>query len=390
VSTTVGRVPNRSSDTDSPCLACEQDRSFLTGDEPRGGPPTSGVRIVDLFSGCGGLSLGIGEGLRRLGRSADYRLAVDSEVAPLRAYVRNLHPVVSENTDVRNIFGAFRERSTNTERDLARRVGQVDLLIGGPPCQGYSPLNAHRMSADPRRYLYLYMVRAAEVFQPRLILVENVPGVAGHINGVLGATREGLESLGYGTAVRELRSEHLGVPQRRKRHILIATHSTHTARGILDELPLACQAHPVRSIRWAIADLVGKENATAFDRPTVSSRLNMTRIAWLFDNGEFDLPNSLRPVCHQGQHRYHSMYGRLEWDQPAPTITSGFGSMGQGRFVHPSERRTLTPHEAARLQTFPDGFDFGDTSRSAWASMIGNAVPPLMNVPVVRALAPLL
>ena len=73
------------------------------------------------------------------------------------------------------------------------------------------------------------------------------------------------------------------------------------------------------------------------------------------------------------------MYGRLRWDQPAQTITTGFGSMGQGRYVHPARRRTITPHEAARLQTFPDTFDFGDvTSRKALAKMIGNAVPPLL------------
>lgn len=74
------------------------------------------------------------------------------------------------------------------------------------------------------------------------------------------------------------------------------------------------------------------------------------------------------------------MYGRLQWEKPAQTLTTGFGSMGQGRYVHPSQERTITPHEAARLQTFPDFFGFSAANtRSAWARMIGNAVPPLLS-----------
>jgi DNA (cytosine-5)-methyltransferase 1 len=97
---------------------------------------------------------------------------------------------------------------------------------------------------------------------------------------------------------------------------------------------------------------------------------------YLVDKKVFELPNRLRPICHQnGQHSYASVYGRLLWNQPAQTITSGYGSMGQGRYVHPLGRRTLTPHEAARLQLFPDWYDFGPGPRTKWATAIGNAVP---------------
>ena len=83
------------------------------------------------------------------------------------------------------------------------------------------------------------------------------------------------------------------------------------------------------------------------------------------------------------------MYGRLWWDQPAQTITTGFGSMGQGRYVHPTRRRTITPHEAARLQTIPDYVQLGvDEQRSAWADMIGNAVPPFLTRALGRTLLP--
>jgi DNA (cytosine-5)-methyltransferase 1 len=84
------------------------------------------------------------------------------------------------------------------------------------------------------------------------------------------------------------------------------------------------------------------------------------------------------------------MYGRLRWDEPAQTITTGFGSMGQGRYVHPRAARTLTPHEAARIQSIPDFVDFGDGRRTEWAEMIGNAVPPLLAREIGRLIVPAL
>ncbi|MBL0121659.1 MAG: DNA cytosine methyltransferase [Betaproteobacteria bacterium] len=116
------------------------------------------------------------------------------------------------------------------------------------------------------------------------------------------------------------------------------------------------------------------------------------RIDYLFKNALYELPNSHRPPCHQNDnHSYKSMYGRLREDQPAQTITSGFGSMGQGRFVHPTRRRTITAHEAARIQGFPDFFSFEGIERvTALREMIGNAVPPPLAMAIVFGLLPLL
>ena len=129
-----------------------------------------------------------------------------------------------------------------------------------------------------------------------------------------------------------------------------------------------------------------------YDTASATSEKNAERIDFLFDNGLYDLPNRHRPACHRnGGHSYVSMYGRLRWTRPAQTITTGFGSMGQGRYVHPQRRRTLTPHEAARLQTFPDWFQFGDeTPRGVLATVIGNAVPPLLTVELGRIVIPAL
>ena len=118
---------------------------------------------------------------------------------------------------------------------------------------------------------------------------------------------------------------------------------------------------------------------------------NVVRMEYLFKHDEYDLPNRLRPPCHQNGHSYKSMYGRLKWDQPAQTLTTGFGSMGQGRFLHPTRRRMLTPHEAARIQGFPDFFNFSLISRrTSIQQLIGNAVPPRIAIAILaRTLAAL-
>jgi DNA (cytosine-5)-methyltransferase 1 len=152
-----------------------------------------------------------------------------------------------------------------------------------------------------------------------------------------------------------------------------------------ESLQSQCEGHP-RTVRWAIGDLEDVESGGVLDTPSVPTPTNAARIKWLFDNDAYDLDNTQRPPCHQSAHSYVSMYGRLAWDEPAQTVTTGFGSMGQGRYVHPSRQRTITAHEAARLQMLPDFFDFGPARcRSAIARMIGNAVPPILGI-VIGAL----
>jgi DNA (cytosine-5)-methyltransferase 1 len=117
-----------------------------------------------------------------------------------------------------------------------------------------------------------------------------------------------------------------------------------------------------------------------FDQAAVHSETNKLRIDYLFDHDLHELPDHVRPDCHRlKKHSYNSVYGRMRWDEVAPTITTGFGSTGQGRFVHPLRRRTLTPHEAARIQFIPDFFDFGNSQRRQLQEMIGNAVPPKLS-----------
>jgi len=355
------------------------------------------LRVVDLFSGAGGLTLGLAEAAMRLGRGTDVTLAVDFDPHAATVFAANFPKARVECAPVETIFdGALGSPATAVERRWRSRVGDVDWLHGGPPCQGHSDLNNHTRRRDSRNRLYERMARAAEVLQPRVVVVENVPPVKNDRYRVVERTVRALEIAGYRVAGRVVTLDDLGVPQRRRRHTILGTKSL----DVDPEAILATLGGGSRhDLRWAIADLEDASK-TPLDVPSRPSPENRRRIDYLFaadadpEEKRYDLPNELRPPCHQGDHSYKSMYGRLRWDEPAQTITSGFGSMGQGRFVHPSRRRTLTPHEAARLQFFPDWFDFTAAGsvmkRGAWATMIGNAVPPKLTMTLGEHLLPYL
>ena len=126
------------------------------------------------------------------------------------------------------------------------------------------------------------------------------------------------------------------------------------------------------------------------DSVPLLSEDNARRVRWLFDNNAYDLPNHERPKCHQEGHSYPAVYGRMRWDEAAPTITGGFLTPGRGRFVHPLRPRVMTPHEAARVQGFPDWFQFqvGEErplKRANLAKWIGDAVPPILGAAAVLA-----
>jgi DNA (cytosine-5)-methyltransferase 1 len=142
---------------------------------------------------------------------------------------------------------------------------------------------------------------------------------------------------------------------------------------------------PPLPISWAIGDLLNVESSAVDPMNSVAelSPENASRVEWLFANNQYDLPNHLRPDCHKEGTTYSAVYGRMWWDRPAPTLTTGFLSPGQGRFIHPRRPRTLTPREAARIQGFPDWFDFrslpdGEPGRRELGTWIGNAVPPIL------------
>lgn len=350
------------------------------------------VRVVDLFSGCGGMTLGVQAAALELGARIEVALAADMNSNAAAVYQANFSPLRFHAGDVSQLFdGKGGDELTDCEKRLKRQVGRVDVLVGGPPCQGHSDLNNHTRRNDPRNELYMVMARAAKVFMPKVVVIENVAAVRWDRRRVVERT---LKLLGddYTVVNETVKLDELGVPQRRRRHILLAIRKRlrlPEARQIL-VAALDAATTTKRDLRWAIGDLEGREGTTLFDTASTMSEDNKKRAAYLFRHDAYDLPDSQRPKCHRdGGHSYTSVYGRLKWDAPAQTITTGFGSMGQGRYVHPSEQRTITPHEAARLQSFPDYFDFSAASgRGAWALLIGNAVPALSMKRIVAPILP--
>ncbi len=336
--------------------------------------PRQVIRTVDLFAGCGGLSVGIAEAARGLGMRMDAILANDIDKNILGIYARNFPEAEIVCAPLETLLdGACGDPPTLRERELADRLGKIDLVIGGPPCQGHSDFNNHTRNNDPKNELYLSMARFCEVARPTHVIVENVPGVERDRRRVAQRTWSILEQLGYSVSSGIIDASRLGVAQRRKRSITIASLKVMPS---VEESVAALEVKE-RNLSWAITDLLDVARSSLMDQPPQPNDLTKSRIDFLFDNDLFDLPDSERPDCHRLKpHSYVSVYGRMHWDRPAQTLTTGFGVMGRGRFVHPSQRRTITPHEAARIQFFPDFFDFGAGPRTLIHKVIGNAVPP--------------
>lgn len=346
------------------------------------------IKTVDLFAGCGGLVLGTMEACRRMGRGHRIEFANEWDPNALAIFVRNLEPIKHLCKDVAEIFDGNLSNNTltKTEKEFLETYPdsyEPDILTGGPPCQGHSDLNNHSRRKDPRNALYLRMVRAAQVLKPKAIIIENVSTVIHSEENVVGETQKRLMELGYNVVQATLWAHEFGVPQKRKRHFLIASKHSVPNLSILDEY----RREQARTLRWAIEDLQGEyDKVDWYNNPAKSNQTNQERMNWLVENGEYDLPNNLRPKCHQKGHNYPAVYGRMKWDEPSSTITSGFRSNGQGRFTHPSAYpgRPLTPHEGARIQTFPDWFSFEGQKPTIMAKTIGNAVPPLLAMYVAK------
>ena len=347
------------------------------------------LSVVDLFCGCGGLTLGAWEGARAYQRKLCIRLAVDTSLEALSVYRANfgINRQIARQIDVASLLpGDPGDSPTRSEKVIQNKVGELDLIIAGPPCQGHSDLNNITRRSDPRNRLYLKVVRAVELFQPRVVLIENVPTVIHDKTDVIKESRKFFREFDYNVSAMTVDASKIGLPQRRRRHFLVAVRD-----GVFDfEKCLSQCVYNQTVLSDYLAGLENEPNTTAgiFYKPTAMTEANRKRVAYLFKNNVYNLPDELRPPCHREKpHSYPSMYGRLRWDEPAPTITSGFGSMGQGRFVHPRCPRMLTPHEAARLQGFPDFFDFSSVKKlTALRKMIGNAVPPRITAVVVESL----
>ena len=395
---------------------CAHNRRVVAGRAVTSDAPT----MVDLFCGAGGLS----EGFRRAGFSV--RLALDNDSDALRTYRIN-HPGLSEDriicADIRDLDPEELTRAVGTKR--------VDILVGAPPCQGFSHVGfrsklsktGYRLADDERNYLYQWMIAIAVAVMPRYFLLENVPGMQSARRQKLSYLEDAAKQLeqqgGFKTDIWRLNSSASGVPQDRLRYFLVASstgtlparprgeyqdrHSRELDVDALDPVTLgeAIFDLPERAASsgsgvdiWGPKDLSGERRFRRYlgkFNLTSRSRLLFNHFVRFHNERDLELYSLLQP----GEDSVHALerygredlmryradvfddkYARLRDDVPSKTIVSHLAKDGNG-YIHPSQVRSISIREAARLQSFPDDYVFCGAPTDQWVQ-IGNSVPPIM------------
>jgi DNA (cytosine-5)-methyltransferase 1 len=362
-------------------------------------------KAIDLFCGAGGLSLGLSWA------GFDVVASVDNDPHSLATFEANHPSTRSLLADIREIQG----------RDLISG-GELDLLAAGPCCQGFST-HGKRWADDPRNFLFVEFVRLVDELRPRLLLMENVKGLLLAKSGafhreILGIFRE----LGYKVEGRVLNAADFGVPQLRHRVLYLGSRLGEPPRfpnpASFPADTMAGLLNPYRTVRDAIGDLprLGDEylecpiaySSEPFTEYQRMMRGDSEQASWHVarrvsdhamsiirqvkpGHGLRSLPVDQLPERFRRMRRISTgalrqdcttLYHRLSWDAPAYTITCYFRNVSAGPFVHPEDNRALSCREAARIQSFPDSFEFRGASVPR---QIGNAVPPLLAEAVAQA-----
>jgi DNA (cytosine-5)-methyltransferase 1 len=324
---------------------------------------TDRLRAIDLFSGCGGLTLG----LKQAG--FDVLSAVEIDSAAVQTYKANHKDVAVKHADIKKLSAA------GLMRELGLRPGQLDLLAGCPPCQGFSTLrtrNGANRNRDRRNGLIRDMLRFARAFRPKAIMMENVPRLANH--KLFRDFCKDLGDLGYRISFEVKDAARYGVPQRRRRLILLAS------RGF--DIAFVQEACRTRTVRSAIGRMPepGRSRDALHNIPENRRSEKVRKLIRDIpkDGGSrSDLPKARQLDCHKTSNGFNDIYGRMAWDAVAPTITSGCSNPSKGRFLHPEQDRAITMREAALLQGFPRSYIFdAATGKERIALLIGNALPP--------------
>lgn len=255
--------------------------------------------------------------------------------------------------------------------DLGLVPGELDLLCGGPPCQGFSKYNSHRSPNDKRNDLVLQFEWFVQELLPKAVLLENVPGLKWDDRFAM--LKRTLRDQGYVVAAKVLDAAGFGVPQRRKRLILLA--------GYRREIPLANGVSSRRTVRDTIFGLpLPGSSDDPLHNLSGEREERVKKVISLIphDGGSWsDLSRAQQHEVYRRRTIFSDIYGRLSWDDVAPTITGGCGEPSQSRCLHPDQDRTITLREAALLQSFPPEFRFSmRRGKTAVARMIGNAFPP--------------
>lgn len=352
-------------------------------------------KVIDLFAGVGGLSYGFAH-------DPDFKILAANEILePMaQAYSKNHPGVKMYNKDIKDFS------ISDLTNDLGVKKGDIDIVVGGPPCQAYSTVGK-RLIDDPRGKLFQEYYRILNELRPRLFVFENVKGLLSMQGGELIQTIiELFESAGYHVQLKLLNSADYGAPQVRERVILIGTLDDRKfiypkATHYDPELgkPADPSMRPYVTLGEALGDLPSiqsGESATHYATEPQNEYQRLMRANAPSDIEEHetgknneklialmkalpdggtpqDVPEELRPTSG-----FANCYCRLWWNKPSTTITRNFGCVSSCRCVHPKDPRPLTTREAARLQGFPDDYIFCG-KRADKHLQIGNAVPTFLS-----------
>lgn len=357
--------------------------------------------VIDLFCGAGGLS----EGFRQAGY--DVRAGNDFFDAAGETFS-------TTHQHATFLPGAIQQYSADDFLEAAGlSEGELDVLVGGPPCQGFSVYNHQRGLHDERSSLYHEYLRVVSGLKPNWIVLENVTGMTSAGGGAaVGGILRGLEALGYSVRAEILRAEDYGVPQERRRLVFIGNRvgapllfpkKTHgigllpfvTVSDALGDLPqlrngedpgVLGYAHEPRSA-FQSAMRVGSNGVTNHAAARLS-KVNMDRLMHIPQGGSWrDIPVDLLPEGMKRAKRsdHTKRYGRLSWSGLASTILTKCDPHW-GAYFHPSQDRAITVREAARLQSFPDWFEFKGPRTDQYIQ-VGNAVPPLLGRAIAKSIS---
>jgi len=334
----------------------------------------AGFSAVSLFSGCGGFSLGFSA----VGFHLKGFLEIDGAV---RQIYKDNFP------NSRELGSDIEQLDETTLHQLAGSLGVVDVLIGGPPCQGFSLAGKRRVD-DQRNTLFKHYLRFVDSIRPKLAIMENVRLLTSMRNLSGGLIKDDIlrEFSAHGYAVRlfKVNAKDYGVPQHRDRVLFVAVRHD---LGLEPSIPapthgtvadLFTRLKPVRTFGDACSDLAYLESGDSSADPMHKAvRHPKHVIEWLWDVPEGSSAHENEDPTKRPPSGYNTTYKRQVWSEPAATVQTTFGMISGCRNVHPIATRSLTMREAARLQSFPDSFSFRG-SLGVIRSAIGNAVPPLL------------
>lgn len=330
---------------------------------------------IDLFSGCGGLT----EGLVQAG----YKVisAVEVNKKAVETYKAN-HPSVEVfERDIKYLLPEELMRKAGLQK------GELYLLAGCPPCQGFSRLrtrNGRNIVEDERNDLIFDFLRFVEAMAPKKIMMENVPGLEKDTRFIY--FKERLIELGYFVCHRIVNASDHGVPQRRKRLIMLASKVSMPVFPSPDKDKLT-----VKDAIGKVDEIIGDEDDIHNIKEKRSeSVINIISMIPKDGGSRHQLPEKYHLKCFKKSGGFRDVYGRMKWSDVSPTITSGCSNPSKGRFLHPEKNRTITLREAAILQGFPHDYKFMVShGKQSIALMIGNALPPPLIKVHSEALLPL-